>query len=97
MDKAKRSTSDNRQRLLYPATVSLALWLSACGGGDDSGNSTTPQATEDWQRDILLTSLTIDLDAMQGSADILLAGSTTSSGASFEAGDLIIAQVTANG
>ncbi|MCG8074125.1 MAG: M1 family aminopeptidase [Candidatus Thiodiazotropha taylori] len=99
MDKAKHSIADKRQRLLYPATVSLALWLSACGGGGggDDSSSATPQATEDWQRDILLTSLTIDLEAMQGSADIQLAGSTRSSGVSFESGDLIIAQVTANG
>ncbi|MCG7897376.1 MAG: peptidase M1 [Candidatus Thiodiazotropha weberae] len=100
MDKAKHSTSDKRQRLLYPATVTLVFWLSACGGGgggDGSGNSATPPATEDWQRDILLTSLSIDLETMQGSADILLSGSTTTSGASFETGDLIIAQVTANG
>ncbi|MEJ2619528.1 MAG: M1 family aminopeptidase [Candidatus Thiodiazotropha sp.] len=72
------------------------LCLTACGGGgggDDSNRSTTT----DWQRDILLTSLTIDLETMQGRADIQLAGSLSSNGASFETGDLIITQVTSNG
>ncbi|MEW8627626.1 MAG: M1 family aminopeptidase [Candidatus Thiodiazotropha sp.] len=100
MDKAKHSRSDKQHRLLNTVALCLTWWLSACGGGgggDDAGNNATPQATTDWQRDILLTSLTIDLETMQGRADILLAGSTTSNGASFETGDLIITQVTANG
>jgi hypothetical protein len=56
-----------------------------------------PPAATDWNRDILMTSLMIDLEAMAGHADIVVSGSLTSTGASFEIGDLVITDVTANG
>ncbi|PVV06436.1 MAG: hypothetical protein B6D82_17915 [gamma proteobacterium symbiont of Ctena orbiculata] len=55
-----------------------------------------PAASTDWSRDILMTNLIVDLDSMRASADIVLAGSLASTGASFEIGDLIVEQVTSN-
>jgi aminopeptidase N len=100
VEKAKQTTANKSQTTPLAETAILMLCLTACGGGsggDNSNSGTTPQATTDWQRDILLTSLTINLETMQGNADIQLAGSQTSYGASFETGDLIITQVTTNG
>jgi aminopeptidase N len=83
----------------------MAVWLllanvlsSGCNsGGSGESQSVLPDASIDWERDILLTSLDIDVESMTARADVVLAGSSSSSGASFEVGDLIITNVTLDG
>ncbi|MCA9619232.1 MAG: hypothetical protein KC731_09420, partial [Myxococcales bacterium] len=67
------------------------------GGMGGGGGEELPPASEDWSRDILTTAIAIDLASLTGEATITLApGSTT--GASFEIGDLTIQAVrTAEG
>jgi hypothetical protein len=82
-----------------PVILLLAnVLLSGCNsGGSGDNRSALPDASIDWERDILLTSLNIDVESMTGRADVVIAGSSSSSGASFEVGDLIITNVTSDG
>jgi aminopeptidase N len=85
--------------LRISALLFLAAVLLIGCNSDGSGVSghVIPEASTDWQRDILLTTLDIDLESMTGRADLVLAGSSSSTGASFEIGDLTILNVTSNG
>ncbi|PVV06180.1 MAG: hypothetical protein B6D77_16420 [gamma proteobacterium symbiont of Ctena orbiculata] len=75
----------------------IVAFLSGCNSdGGDSDVVILPDASTDWNRDILLTSLHIDLATMTGSADVVMSGSLSSTGASFEVGDLLITNVTSN-
>lgn len=84
----------------FPALVTIASALLACGGEpsssscEDCGGSQTYAASEDWTRDILHTALDVSLTTLTAQARIELAGSTTSSAASFEASGLTITEVT---
>ncbi|MES9828115.1 MAG: M1 family aminopeptidase [Candidatus Thiodiazotropha sp.] len=81
--------------LQLPALLLLAASiLTACVTDSNQANSDDlPPASTDWTRDILHTSLSIDLQMMSGIADIVLSGSLLSTGASFEIGDLMIIDV----
>lgn len=83
----------------FAASLLLQTALLAGCNSDGSGasNVVTPDASTDWSRDILLTSLDIDLEAMTGIADVVLSGSSSSTGASFEIGDLLISNVSLDG
>jgi hypothetical protein len=72
--------------------------LAGCksDGSGGGGGAVLPDASTDWNRDILLTSLAIDLEAMSGTADVVLSGSSSSTGASFEIGDLLITNVSSD-
>jgi len=66
------------------------------GAGDGPGSDArwdggAPGA--DWSRDIVTTELALDLTTLAATATITLAGSTTSGGASFEIGDLVLTGV----
>jgi aminopeptidase N len=76
---------------------SLLLALAACGGGDDAPTETPDAAIvgEDWGRDILDTSLAIDLASREATATIRVAAAD-SDVASFEAGDLEILSVSSD-
>ena len=83
---------------LLPMGLILVLLIAGCNGGGSSNTSESmPIATTDWSRDILMTRLTIDLGNGSAIANIELAGSTETTGASFEVGDLMIASVTSGG
>jgi hypothetical protein len=85
--------------------LALFLLLGACGdnldtGGGGGGGSpdadvpfVPPEASEDWERDLVSTALEIDLAARTGRATIDIAASE-STGASFEIGDLEVSAVT---
>ncbi|MEW8546404.1 MAG: M1 family aminopeptidase [Candidatus Thiodiazotropha endolucinida] len=76
----------------------LASLLTACvTDRSDAGGDDLPDASTDWSRDILHTSLNIDLETMTGIADLVLSGSLLSSAASFEIGDLTIINVVSDG
>lgn len=76
----------------------LASLLTACViDRNDADGDNLPDASTDWSRDILHTSLSIDLQTMMGIADLVLSGSLLSSAASFEIGDLTIINVVSNG
>jgi hypothetical protein len=80
---------------------------SADAGGNDAGandagmtndggmvsDAGAPPATPDKSRDILTTALQLDLTSHQATAEISIAGSSISTGASFEVGDLTVASV----
>jgi hypothetical protein len=85
---------------MKPLITLLAGVLIACGGGDSGGEpdaDPTPEPRRDFSRDILSTDLTVDVSAMSATAVITIAGSTTTTGASFEIGDLTISSVTTTG
>ncbi len=75
------------------------LSVSACGGDDAAGPDAgvdayvAPTPSEDWTRDILHTALEVDIVTRESKAVITLAPSTTSTGASFEVGDLEVHSV----
>jgi hypothetical protein len=74
-----------------------AALLTGCkSDGNKASGADIPDASTDWSRDILLTSLAIDLEAMTGTADVVLSGSSSSTGASFEIGDLLIKNVSSD-
>ncbi|MBT3043875.1 MAG: peptidase M1 [Candidatus Thiodiazotropha sp. (ex Codakia orbicularis)] len=76
----------------------LTSLLTACvTDRSDAGGDDLPDASTDWSRDILHTSLNIDLETMTGIADLVLSGSLLSSAASFEIGDLTIINVVSDG
>lgn len=76
----------------------LASLLTACvTDRNDVNSDNLPDASTDWSRDILHTSLNIDLQTMTGIADLVLSGSLLSSAASFEIGDLTITSIVSNG
>ncbi len=83
---------------ILTATSTLVLTLAACGGDDGAAGADAgvylPMA--DLARDITHTALDIDLGARSGIATITLAPSS-STGASFEVGDLTIRAVEAAG
>ena len=83
---------------ILTATSTLVLTLAACGGDDGAAGVDAgvypPMA--DLARDITHTALDIDLGARSGIATITLAPSS-STGASFEVGDLTIRAVEAAG
>ncbi len=78
------------------------LLAAACGGGgdDDGGGGTpdgggkqdNPEASTDWERDLLRTELELDLTTLTGRAVIEIADAE-STGASFEIGDLQVTLV----
>ncbi|MCU7936136.1 MAG: hypothetical protein KZQ99_14875 [Candidatus Thiodiazotropha sp. (ex Dulcina madagascariensis)] len=71
----------------------VGMFSAGCNdGGSDTADPVPPVSTE-WTRDILSTSLMIDLGSMTATADIVLSGSTETAGASFEIGDLTIVSV----
>jgi len=85
-------------------TLLYLLVTPACGGDDDGGADAggsdagvdayvAPPPSEDWTRDILHTSLQVDILTRDSTAVITLAPSATSTGASFEVGDLEISAV----
>ncbi|HLU67370.1 MAG TPA: M1 family aminopeptidase, partial [Kofleriaceae bacterium] len=63
------------------------------GGGDVDGGGDGLEPKEDWTRDVVSTSIALDLTALTGRAEIRIAGSD-SGGASFEIGDLVITSVS---
>jgi aminopeptidase N len=73
-----------------------ALLAGCKSGGNRASDAVMPDASTDWTRDVLLTSLAIDLEAMTGTADVVLSGSSSSTGASFEIGDLLITKVSSD-
>ncbi|MCG8102978.1 MAG: hypothetical protein N0C91_11400 [Candidatus Thiodiazotropha endolucinida] len=76
----------------------LTSLLTACvTDRSDADGDDLPDASTDWSRDILHTSLNIDLETMTGIADLVLSGSLLSSAASFEIGDLTIINVVSDG
>ncbi|MCU7865112.1 MAG: hypothetical protein KZQ92_14165, partial [Candidatus Thiodiazotropha sp. (ex Lucinoma borealis)] len=84
----------------WPATLLAFIAMLAVGCNDSSRSdvaNSIPNASTDWTRDILLTSLIVDLSTMAVTADIVLAGSTDTTGASFEIGDLMIMSVMSDG
>jgi hypothetical protein len=80
-------------RGLPPLCFALLLLAPACGAGGDGAPDagvdayTAPEPSEDWTRDILHTSLRVDVTTLDATAVIRLAPSATT-GASFEVGDL---------
>lgn len=79
-------------RLVVVLTLVGMLSAGCNDGGSDTADPVPPVSTE-WTRDILSTSLMIDLGLMTATADIVLSGSTETAGASFEIGDLTIVSV----
>ncbi|MES9971253.1 MAG: M1 family aminopeptidase [Candidatus Thiodiazotropha sp.] len=106
MDVFSKYPSQTRLRLtqLYTNVIQaflvllfVAVVLCGCNSdGDGSKGVALPNASIDWSRDILQTSVRIDFETMTGSADVVLSGSLSSTGASFEVGDLLITNVTSN-
>ena len=73
----------------------LVACLVACGGSPSGAPDADPMppARGDFSRDILSTSLTVDVSAMSATAVITIAGETDTTGASFEIGDLAVSSV----
>ncbi|MEJ7732903.1 MAG: M1 family aminopeptidase [Polyangiaceae bacterium] len=69
---------------------------ASSSGGEGGGGApvVNPDASEDWTRDLLSTGLDLNLTTLAGKATITIAGSDTSTGASFEVGDLVITKLT---
>ncbi|MBN2381356.1 peptidase M1 [bacterium] len=84
-------------RFLFIVIVCLAgyMMITGCSGDDDDDTPppwNPPAAVENWQRDILSTTLAIDMSAFKASATISI-GTADSTGCSFEAGGLGITSV----
>jgi len=79
------------------AGVAAAVLLAACGGGGEGSDAMPADAgppVEDWSHDVVTTALHFDVTSRAATATIGLAGPTASGSASFEVGDLAIAQVS---
>ncbi|MEW8506032.1 MAG: M1 family aminopeptidase [Candidatus Thiodiazotropha sp.] len=77
-------------------TLTLLMLGLSVVGCKKNDREDLPAASTDWNRDIVMTNLIVDLDTMRASADIVLTGSLISTGASFEIGDLAVENVTSN-
>ncbi len=73
----------------------LLLILYGCGGTDTQGNDHPNVSTE--TTDILSTDLTIDLQTLNGRADIILSAAPDAPDIVFESGNLDILRVSSNG